>query len=130
MIVGYRDKRAADFAVGKCVKASSGVRQPTRPRWPGDDAFVQADCRPSCPHGHSSLSRASRRHARRTLLIVLEELSRVSERPTIISSERKRRNVASRRLIIFGEGQQQDAAFVLERANLFGLGQDHGYLIG
>jgi proteic killer suppression protein len=30
MIVGYRDKRTADFAAGKRVKAFSGIDRPTR----------------------------------------------------------------------------------------------------
>jgi toxin HigB-1 len=30
MIVSYRDKRIADFASGKCVKAFSGIERPAR----------------------------------------------------------------------------------------------------
>ncbi len=30
MIVGYRDKRTADFAAGKRVKALSGIERPAR----------------------------------------------------------------------------------------------------
>jgi proteic killer suppression protein len=30
MIVGYRDKRTADFAAGKRVKAFSGIERPAR----------------------------------------------------------------------------------------------------
>src|SRR5881392_656001 len=45
---------------------------------------VATNEQPSCPHGHSALSRASRRHVGGRS-IVLEELCGVRERPMIIS---------------------------------------------